>query len=206
MTIYQVDLTLTLICVIVSTWVLSIIWQTCYKWYKICFLDTFYRLNEKTAKIWCFALTSSLCIIFTDCLSKWTYPFIIKYFNIIKTFHLINSKNILGKFYAKTAPCLLTMHLLLLLKISLRIFFKCSINSALFPASDAVLNFQNKPFLYKRLLFLQVHSQVWDNWNWQLATENPLKMMKNFTLKTLFVLKIIKILPWLFRRVEKRLD
>ena len=34
-----------------------------------------------------------------------------------------------------------------------------------------------------------------------LATESPLKMMKNafyFTLKALFVLKIFKFLPWLF--------
>ena len=115
--------------------------QTCYKWYKICFLHTFYRLNEKTAKIWCFALTFPLYIIFTDCLSIWTYPFIIKYFNIIKTFHLINSKNILGKFYAKTAPCFWIMLQLVLLKMSSRIFFKCSVNSTLFLASNVVLNF-----------------------------------------------------------------
>ena len=42
-----------------------------------------------------------------------------------------------------------------------------------------------------------------------LATESPLKMMKNafhFTLKALFVLKIIKFLSLLFGHVEKRLD
>ena len=43
-----------------------------------------------------------------------------------------------------------------------------------------------------------------------LATESPLKMMKNafyFTLKALFVLKIFKFLPWLYGgHVEKRLD
>ena len=37
--------------------VLSIIWQPCYKLCKIFFLYSFYRPNEKTAKIWCFAPT-----------------------------------------------------------------------------------------------------------------------------------------------------
>ena len=45
---------------------------------------------------------------------------------------------------------------------------------------------------------------------WQsLATESPLKKMKNafhFTLKALFVLKIFKFLFWLFGHLEKRLD
>ena len=42
-----------------------------------------------------------------------------------------------------------------------------------------------------------------------LATESPLKMMKNafyFTSKALFVLKIFKSLPWLSGHVSKRLD
>ena len=42
-----------------------------------------------------------------------------------------------------------------------------------------------------------------------LATESPLKIMKNafyLTLKALFFLKIFKILSSLFRHVEKRLD
>ena len=42
-----------------------------------------------------------------------------------------------------------------------------------------------------------------------LATEIPLKMMENafhFTLETLFVLKIFKILSWIFGHVKKRLD
>ena len=42
-----------------------------------------------------------------------------------------------------------------------------------------------------------------------LATESPLKMMKNafyFTSKVLFVLKIFKFLPWLFGDVSKRFD
>ena len=42
-----------------------------------------------------------------------------------------------------------------------------------------------------------------------LATESPLKMMKNafyFTLKALFVLKIFKFLSVLFDYVKKRLD
>ena len=42
-----------------------------------------------------------------------------------------------------------------------------------------------------------------------LTFESPLKMMKNafyFTLKARFVLKIFKLLSWLFDHVEKRLD
>ena len=42
-----------------------------------------------------------------------------------------------------------------------------------------------------------------------LASESPLKMMKNafyFTSKALFVLKIFKFLSWLFGHVAKRLD
>ena len=42
-----------------------------------------------------------------------------------------------------------------------------------------------------------------------LATESPLKMMKNvfyFFLKALLVLKIFKFLSWLCGHVEKRLD
>ena len=42
-----------------------------------------------------------------------------------------------------------------------------------------------------------------------LVTENSLEMMKNafyFTLKALLVLKIFKLLSWIFGHVEKRLD
>ena len=42
-----------------------------------------------------------------------------------------------------------------------------------------------------------------------LASESPLKMMKNafyFTSKALFVLKIFKFLPWFLGHVAKRLD
>ena len=42
-----------------------------------------------------------------------------------------------------------------------------------------------------------------------LATERPLKMMKNpfyFTSKAFYVLKILKYLSWLFGHVLKRLD
>ena len=42
-----------------------------------------------------------------------------------------------------------------------------------------------------------------------LATENPLKMMKRafyFNSKTLFILKILKLLFWLSDHVSKRLD
>ena len=140
MTIFQTGSPLTLICL--SKWVLSIIWQACYKLYKICFLYTFYRPNERTAKIWYFAPTYPFYIKFTDGLPIWTYPFIATYLNTIKTFPIINSKNILGNYYAATAPCFWTMHLSVLLKMSLRIFFKkSSVNSALSVASDAVLIF-----------------------------------------------------------------
>ena len=53
--------------------------------------------------------------------------------------------------------------------------------------------------------FKGVLSGLWQS----LATESPLKKMKNafhFTLKALFVLKIFKFLFWLFGHVEKRLD
>ena len=110
--------------VIVSKWALSIIWQVCYNLCKICFFYKFYRPNEKSAKVWCFAPTSLFCSIFTDDLSIWTYPFIIIYLNIIKFFHLIHSKNKQRKFYATTAPCFWTMPLLVLLKIILWTFFK----------------------------------------------------------------------------------
>ena len=39
-----------------------------------------------------------------------------------------------------------------------------------------------------------------------LATESPLKIMKKCFLFDLIVLKIIKILSWIFAHVEKRLD
>ena len=94
-----------------------------YKLYRISFLYTFYTPNEKTGEIWCFVPTSPSYITFTDGLSIWTCPFII-YLNIIKSFHLINSKNILRKSYATTAPCFWRVHLLVLLKMNLRIFFK----------------------------------------------------------------------------------
>ena len=54
---------------------------------------------------------------------------------------------------------------------------------------------------------LKAHSQVCD---WQfLATESPLKIMKNafyFTSKALSVLKIFKFSSWLFGYVSKWLD
>ena len=108
------------------------IWQVRYKLYKISFLYTFYRPDKKTARIWSFAPTCLFYIIFTDGLSIWAYPCIIMYLNIIKTFHLIGSKNILGTLYATNAPGFWIMHLLVLLKMTLMIFFKkCSVNNAL---------------------------------------------------------------------------
>ena len=56
------------------------------------------------------------------------------------------------------------------------------------------------------LLILKVHSKIWDKF---LATESPLKIMKNvfyFTLKALSILKIFTFLFWSFDHVEKRLD
>ena len=61
-------------------------------------------------------------------------------------------------------------------------------------------------FIFINILCLKAHSQVWDNF---LATERPLKIMKNafyFTSKALFVLKLFKFLPSLFGHVAKRLD
>ena len=58
------------------------------------------------------------------------------YLNIIKTFHLFNSKNILGKFYATTAPTSLIEKTALGFSSKKR-----SANSVLFVASDAALNF-----------------------------------------------------------------
>ena len=73
--ICRIDSTLTLICVILSNWVLSIIWQACYKLHKICFLYAFYRPSEKTSKVWCFAPAFPFYITFTDGLSIWSYSF-----------------------------------------------------------------------------------------------------------------------------------
>ena len=55
-------------------------------------------------------------------------------------------------------------------------------------------------------LVLKSDSKFWDKF---LATENPLKVMKNafyFTSRALFVLKIFKILSWLFGYVAKQID
>ena len=120
--------------------VLSIIWQACCKLCKIFFLYSFYRPNEKTAKIWCFAPTVLHYIHW------WSFHMNLSIYNnrfkYNQTFHLINSKNIPRKFYATTAPCFWKIHLLVLFKMSLWVFFKkCSVNSALFVASDAVFSF-----------------------------------------------------------------
>ena len=78
------DSMLALDCVIVSKWVLSIIWKACYKLPKICFLCMFYRANEKAVKIWCFAPTSPFYNIFTNSLSSFIF------FNDLKTYELIH--------------------------------------------------------------------------------------------------------------------
>ena len=66
--------------------------------------------------------------------------------------------------------------------------------------------FQSK-FWTPQCKFLKGHSQVWDNF-WQLKVRY--KLMKNafhFTLKALFtIIKIFKILSWLFGHAEKWLD
>ena len=91
------------------------------------------------------------------------------------------------------------MHLLVLLKMSLRICFqKCNVNSALFVASDSV-------FIQETASFTGALSDLIQS----LTTEISLKMLKNafyFILKALYILKLIKALPWVFRHVEKRLD
>ena len=81
------DATLTLNCAIASKWILSMIWQACYKISKICFLYTFYRPNEKIAKIWCFSPTSPFYDKFTDVIS---ILFIFIFFANLKTYELIN--------------------------------------------------------------------------------------------------------------------
>ena len=123
-TICQTNLTLTTICVILLKWQT---WQAFDK-FIISFKKSLFYTHSigqtKAARIWSFAPTSPLYIIFTDGLSLWTYPFIKRYLNIMKIFHLINSKNTLGKLYATNAPGFWIMHLLVLLKITLMIFFK----------------------------------------------------------------------------------
>ena len=166
MTICQTDSTLTLICLVISKWVLSLIWQAFYKLYKICFLYTFFRKNEKAAKIWCFAPTSPFYILhFTDGLSIWTYPFIMTCLDILKASHLINSKKILGKFYATTAPCFWTMHLLVLLNAVFGFSSKKCVGLWVPFLLHQILFLRG--LLFKKLLFLQLHSQIWDNF-WQL--------------------------------------
>ena len=87
------------------------------------------------------------------------------------------------------------MHLLVLLKMSLRICFqKCNVNSA----SDPV-------FIQETASFTGALSDLIQS----LTTEISLKMLKNafyFILQALYILKLIKALPWVFRHVEKRLD
>ena len=51
----------------------------------------------------------------------------------------------------------------------------CRVNSNLLVASDAVLNFYNKPSLYKRVLFLQVHDNFCDNFWQRKAFKNDKK-------------------------------
>ena len=57
------------------------------------------------------------------------------------------------------------------------------------------------------LILLKAHSKVYlESLREFLATESPLKMMKNaffFTLKALFVLKVFKFLSSLFTHAEK---
>ena len=53
---------------------------------------------------------------------------------------------------------------------------------------------------------LKAHSLVWDK---ILATENPLKLMKNafyFILKTLLIRKVFNFLFWVFGHIEKRVN
>ena len=71
--ICQTDSTLTRKCKTVSNWVLSIICHACYKFPKVCFLYTFYRPNEKTARIRCFAPASPFYYIYTDGLSIFSF-------------------------------------------------------------------------------------------------------------------------------------
>ena len=69
---------------------------------------------------------SNFPVLNIDGLSIWTYTFIIIYLNTIKTFHLVNSKNILGKFYVTTSPGFWAMHLLALGFSSKNVMLKVS--------------------------------------------------------------------------------
>ena len=60
--------------------------------------------------------------------------------------------------------------------------------------------------MFYRILSLKAYFQVWENF---LATESPLKLLRNafyFTSKALFVLKLFKFLSWLFGHVAQGLD
>ena len=61
----------------------------------------------------------------------------------------------------------------------------------------------------KNYLFLKTFTGTLSGLGQYLAAESPLKMMKNasyFTLKAFFLLKIFKLLCWLFGQVKKQLD
>ena len=53
--------------------------------------------------------------------------------------------------------------------------------------------------------FFMMHSQVWDKFR-QLKSLKMIKKSFYFALKSLFILKVFKVLSWLFGHVEKRLD
>ena len=96
-----------------------------YKLPKICFLYICCRPNEKEPKFdvslqpTYFTIYSLMVSPFekflTDNLK--TCPLIIIHLNITKTFHLINSKNLPGEFYATVAPGFWPLSMLILLKI-----------------------------------------------------------------------------------------
>ena len=62
-----------------------------------------------------------------------------------------------------------------------------------------IQNFTNSPWM----ILLKAHSQVWDNF-WKLEVFLKWRYLRNCL--ELFVLKIFKILSWLFGHVAKRLD
>ena len=81
---------------------------------------------------------------------------------------------------------------------------------SLFPINGYPLNFlRNYKFCECTLLIANIVKGAVSGLGQLLATESPLKKMKNafdFTLKALFILKIFKFLTWLLDHSGKQLD
>ena len=85
----------------------------------------------------------------------WTNIFIIAYLNITKIFHLIEEKNLLAIFYATVAPGFWTLQVLILLKMCLLVFRKCTVNSDIFLLQQmlVLIPWINPVFLQEKTAF-----------------------------------------------------